>query len=797
MPSKIEQRPQMKIDTALSNSPIVSKYLVEQAPRPVSLSNTSTSRNYQWMNNTTSSSSANSQLITDTPASIYNSTSFSSTSTSYASQLATSLPSSSSSSPLSSNISSMSKSAPLLSRQSASDRKSFAGIHSGDISSPEKNDIIQTRELIVSKDTPTSKDIHMSSSSAESNSFTSDTIRKNFETPLQAPYGKVDFSNYTADLTASKWNSRPYGNYLTTPHYVASRSLTQSDVPQSSSISELRASASVPNGLRAPLTSYDKVTYKQILNGSSPLRDLSNFEQSSASASLTTGDSWRTNPTNSTQLQSSTNDIKDNTKDSQYKSSYQLSYSSVTPAQHQPNLFRSLSRQSRLLSASDPSLARASSFSQSPPEARYNPDKLPGALIPIQSSDQSTWRSFIKEKSAIRSSLKLGETKNSIVKSRSNQVDVYGHSQSIKENIDGCDAPDGVRPQSAKRVHWEQPDVQKSSVEPMQLESYASTHLPPSRADIVRSWARQIDQFPVVATNNSTQSLTSSTQMMAVDKRLSSNNDSALTSGSVENGMRQVEHGNVVKSANNLNRTINSDYSLAMNRQSLRNGIINIGSANSNTTQLLSNDTSNRIVQITSDSFHLSDDYYLKQIQEILGTGVITPFYYLTSSGPACLLDFLFIGGYRDADDIPGLRRNGITHVLNCAASPDRMPPHHIAAASLGGSSNKLSPYPAGSSVVAYEQFDADDDESYDILQHFEQARQFVDRAKYTKGRCLVHCAMGINRSGAICAAYIMADQQMKLLDVVRLMKQRRGTVLCNRGFQRLLVRFARQRGLL
>lgn len=92
---------------------------------------------------------------------------------------------------------------------------------------------------------------------------------------------------------------------------------------------------------------------------------------------------------------------------------------------------------------------------------------------------------------------------------------------------------------------------------------------------------------------------------------------------------------------------------------------------------------------------------------------------------------------------------------------------------------------------------DAADDESYNMLQHFDRASQFIDRAKFGEGRCLVHCAMGINRSGAICAAYIIADQRMKLLDAVRLMKQRRGTVLCNRGFQRLLIRFARQRGLL
>ena len=59
----------------------------------------------------------------------------------------------------------------------------------------------------------------------------------------------------------------------------------------------------------------------------------------------------------------------------------------------------------------------------------------------------------------------------------------------------------------------------------------------------------------------------------------------------------------------------------------------------------------------------------------------------------------------------------------------------------------------------------------------------------------LVHCAMGINRSGAMCCAYLMADEKMPLLDAFQRMKHARGMVLCNRSFQKQLLRYARQKG--
>lgn len=65
-------------------------------------------------------------------------------------------------------------------------------------------------------------------------------------------------------------------------------------------------------------------------------------------------------------------------------------------------------------------------------------------------------------------------------------------------------------------------------------------------------------------------------------------------------------------------------------------------------------------------------------------------------------------------------------------------------------------------------QFEASDDEDYDILQHVTGARDFIDSARAEGGRVLVHCARGVNRSGAICVAYLMITTRRDLMAVVR-----------------------------
>jgi len=89
------------------------------------------------------------------------------------------------------------------------------------------------------------------------------------------------------------------------------------------------------------------------------------------------------------------------------------------------------------------------------------------------------------------------------------------------------------------------------------------------------------------------------------------------------------------------------------------------------------------------------------------------------------------------------------------------------------------------------------DSEDYDIKRHFPEAIAFLDEVKRLRGRSLVHCNLGVNRSGAVVAAYMMVSERRTLLDVIRYLRTKRSLILSNKGFRRQLVTFAREQGLL
>ena len=154
--------------------------------------------------------------------------------------------------------------------------------------------------------------------------------------------------------------------------------------------------------------------------------------------------------------------------------------------------------------------------------------------------------------------------------------------------------------------------------------------------------------------------------------------------------------------------------------------------------------------------------------------------------GPACLLDHLYIGNMQDAHNMSLLKRLRITHVLNCAMKTD------YSSESFG----KESPYDPASGIE-YLGFEAHDNEVYPIFTHYPAARNFIDQAKLSGGKVLVHCELGINRSGALCTAYLMVEEKLTLLPALRQIKLQRRAFLCNEGFQKQLIQFARQRQLL
>jgi hypothetical protein len=141
---------------------------------------------------------------------------------------------------------------------------------------------------------------------------------------------------------------------------------------------------------------------------------------------------------------------------------------------------------------------------------------------------------------------------------------------------------------------------------------------------------------------------------------------------------------------------------------------------------------------------------------------------------PAEILPHVYLGGLSDATDPARFGPLHLTAVANCA-------PQGIAtgAAFYGPD-------------VAYLELDALDEDGYELLElHFETLRTFLDTVEQQHGRCLVHCAAGINRSACLCIAYYMVHTRTGLLDSVAHCFSERPIILWNEDFVRQLVVFA------
>eukprot|EP00435_Cladocopium_sp_Y103_P025327 s59_g6.t1 len=137
----------------------------------------------------------------------------------------------------------------------------------------------------------------------------------------------------------------------------------------------------------------------------------------------------------------------------------------------------------------------------------------------------------------------------------------------------------------------------------------------------------------------------------------------------------------------------------------------------------------------------------------------------------------LYVGGMREANNLEMLQRLHISAVVN--ASPDVV---HV-------------DYPKQWHVLTV---DAEDDEFYPLLEtHLEAVVEFVDQQRAEKRPVLLHCFAGMNRSAALCAAYLMVKERIGLFRVVKLLSEKRGWILSNDGFMHQLVRLAREEELL
>ncbi|XP_077144971.1 dual specificity protein phosphatase 22-A-like isoform X1 [Ranitomeya variabilis] len=137
--------------------------------------------------------------------------------------------------------------------------------------------------------------------------------------------------------------------------------------------------------------------------------------------------------------------------------------------------------------------------------------------------------------------------------------------------------------------------------------------------------------------------------------------------------------------------------------------------------------------------------------------------------GMSQVLDGLYLGNIRDAEDKASLSRHGITHIVSV---------HNNAKPLLPG--------------MTYLCIVACDSERQNLIQHFQESVRFIHECRVSGGRCLVHCLAGVSRSTTILVAYLMTVTSCGWEDCLSAVRAVRAYVGPNLGFQQQLQEYER-----
>lgn len=88
------------------------------------------------------------------------------------------------------------------------------------------------------------------------------------------------------------------------------------------------------------------------------------------------------------------------------------------------------------------------------------------------------------------------------------------------------------------------------------------------------------------------------------------------------------------------------------------------------------------------------------------------------------------------------------------------------------------------------------DVEGYKLIDyHWEGCRKILQDVREKKGKAIVHCQMGQNRSALVVGAALVELEHWPILKTVRYLREKRGAVLTNRSFRRQLCELALRLG--
>ncbi|XP_046495224.1 protein phosphatase Slingshot homolog 1 isoform X1 [Equus quagga] len=132
---------------------------------------------------------------------------------------------------------------------------------------------------------------------------------------------------------------------------------------------------------------------------------------------------------------------------------------------------------------------------------------------------------------------------------------------------------------------------------------------------------------------------------------------------------------------------------------------------------------------------------------------------------PSLIFDHLYLGSEWNASNLEELQGSGVDYILNVTREIDNFFP----------------------GLFAYHNIRVYDEETTDLLAHWNEAYHFINKAKRNHSKCLVHCKMGVSRSASTVIAYAMKEFGWPLEKAYNYVKQRRSIARPNAGFMRQL----------
>lgn len=143
-----------------------------------------------------------------------------------------------------------------------------------------------------------------------------------------------------------------------------------------------------------------------------------------------------------------------------------------------------------------------------------------------------------------------------------------------------------------------------------------------------------------------------------------------------------------------------------------------------------------------------------------------------TTSGPTRILPHLYLGCQRDVLDQEVMRQNAIGFVLNASHT---------------------CPQPSFIADAHFLRIPVNDSFCEKILPWLDRSLDFIEKAKASNSRVLVHCLAGISRSATIAIAYIMKRMDLSLDEAYRFVKEKRPTISPNFNFLGQLLDFEKK----